>query len=123
VLELACDPPGWYSEIDEWKQLYGDDKVLMFDTNRPARMAPACERLRTDLRGTEASFGGPLGAELRIHFGNCVTKETSSGIVITKDDNKSPRKIDGAVASAVGYDRAMWHQDNPEPDYKVAGYR
>jgi phage terminase large subunit-like protein len=122
VVELAADPPGWYSEIDEWTQLYGD-RVVMFDTNQPKRFAPACERLRTDIKEGHAKFGGELASELRVHFGNCVTKETSSGTVITKDDKNSPRKVDGVAASAIAYDRAMWHADNMPPEYKVAGFR
>lgn len=132
VLELAADPPGWYSEIDEWTETYGsrigpDGKetsvVLMYDTNQPKRMAPACERLQTDVKNGEVKFGGDLGHELRVHFGNCVTKETSAGIVITKDDKNSPRRIDGAVASVIAHDRAEWHAQNAAPVYRVAGFR
>lgn len=132
VIEFAPDPPGWYSEIDEWSAKYGQrtghdhkpyDVVQMFDTNQPRRFAPACERLRTDLKEGHATFGGKLAQELRQHLANAVTKETTSGIVITKDDKHSPRKIDGAVASAIAYDRAMWHADNAPPVYRVAGFR
>lgn len=45
VLELACDPPGWHREIDEWDQTY--EVVLLFETNRPREMAPACDRFRS----------------------------------------------------------------------------
>jgi len=122
VLEFACDPPGWYAEIDVWTELYGDGVVVMFDTNKPVRMAPACERMRSAINDGEAFYGGELGGVLREHFGNCVTKETSSGIVVIKDDKMSPRKIDGAVASIFGYDRAMWHAANVAPTYRVAGF-
>jgi hypothetical protein len=120
VVELAADPPGWHSEIDEWTVLYGE-RVMMFDTNKPSLMAPACGRARTALVLGELRFGGPLGADLASHFGHCVAVEKPAGIVVTKDHPDSPRKIDGAVASVIAYDRAMWHQANtPEPFYGMA---
>lgn len=122
VLEFAADPPGWYSEIDEWVRTYGEDKVIMFDTNQPKRFAPACDRTRKAINEGDAKFGGPLGGNLREHFANCVTRETSSGSVVNKDDPTSPRKIDGAVAAIIAFDRAMWHADNVAPTYRVAGF-
>ena len=44
-MELACDPPGWHREIDEWDRTY-DSIVLLFETNQPQKMAPACDRFR-----------------------------------------------------------------------------
>ena len=113
VAELAFDPPGWYAEGDQWEALYGE-RVVMFDTKKPMRMAPACERTQAGLLGGDISFGGPLAGVLAEHFGNCNTNETASGIVVTKDHHKSPRKIDGAVASIIAFERAMWHVANGE---------
>jgi hypothetical protein len=115
VLEFSFDPPGWYSEGDEWASLYGD-RVVMFDTNKASRMAPACERMRAGILSGEVSFCGPLARELAAHFGNCVARETGSGTMVSKDHPDSPRKIDGAVMSIIGYDRATWHANNPAAD-------
>jgi len=112
VVELAFDPPGWYAEGDVWAAQYGD-KVLFFDTNKPARFAPACERMQSALNSAEVKFGGELGNDLSAHFGNCVTRETTAGLVVMKDHPDSPRKIDGAVASIIAFDRASWHAQNP----------
>lgn len=122
VIEFAVDPPGWYSELDEWTKEYGEEVVIMFDTNQPRRFAPACDRLRKAINEGEAKFGGALGGNLREHLGNCVTRDTSSGTVIVKDDKVSPRKIDGAVAAIIGFDRAMWHVANPKPAYQARGF-
>ncbi len=112
VKEFSFDPPGWYAEGDAWASEYGEERVVEFPTNRPARMGPACERVQSALQEGDMSFGGDLGNELAAHFGNCVTRETPAGLVVQKDHPDSPRKIDGAVASIIAFDRAMWHAAN-----------
>lgn len=109
VAELAADPPGWYSEVDAWAERYGEEVVLMFETRMASRIAPACQRLKAGVNDGTVSFVGPLAAKLAEHLGNCVAKETPYGTAVTKDHPDSPRKIDGAVASIIAYDRAMWH--------------
>lgn len=120
VVELACDPPGWYKELDEWTERYGgeeeDGPVLAFETRQPSRMAPACERTKAALHGGELDIGGPLAGELAKHLGQCVAKPTPYGIVVTKDHPDSPRKIDGAVATCIAVDRASWHAQNAEEE-------
>jgi phage terminase large subunit-like protein len=111
VVEFAADPPGWYAECDQWTDEYGDS-VVLFETRQPSRMAPACERVRTGLNDGEMTFGGPLALVLRVHFGNCIAYETPYGVAVTKDHKDSPRKIDGAVAAIIAYDRAMWNAAN-----------
>ena len=115
VLELAADPPGWYSELDEWAELYGE-RVVEFETRMPSKMAPACERAEAGLKDSEFTYGGPLASVLAGHFGNCVAYQTPYGVAVTKDFKDSPRKIDGAIASIIAFDRAMWHQQNTGPE-------
>ena len=108
VIELACDPPGWHREIAEWGETY-EQVVVLFETNRPREMAPACDRFRSGvLEGGLTHEGDPTLAR---HVANCVVRESSSGIVITKPD--PTRKIDAAVAAVVAFERAMWHAQNP----------
>jgi phage terminase large subunit-like protein len=120
VLELACDPPGWNSELDAWREAYGD-VVVDFPTNQRQRMAPACDRFRVGvLEGDLSHDGNPILAR---HLGHCVAKDTPYGQVVTKDGADSPRKIDTAVAAIVAYDRAMWHAANTvarEPFFSFA---
>ncbi len=111
MVELAFDPPGWYAEGDQWAAECGD-RILMFDTNKPMRMAPECERTQAGLLGGELSFGGPLAGLLAEHFGNCQPRQTPAGLVVAKDHPDSPRKIDGAVATIIAVDRASWHSAN-----------
>jgi phage terminase large subunit-like protein len=111
VVELAADPPGWYSECDEWAEEHGDT-VLLFETRQPSKMAPACERARSGLNDRELTFAGALAPVLRAHFGNCVAYETPYGTAVTKDHTDSPRKIDGAVATIIAFERASWHAAN-----------
>jgi phage terminase large subunit-like protein len=107
VVELAFDPPGWYSEGDQWAEEH--DNVLMFETKQGTKMAPACERTEAALNEGALKFGGPLAGKLIEHFGNCVRTETPYGTTVRKDHPDSPRKIDGAVATIIGFDRATWH--------------
>ena len=113
VLELACDPPGWYTELDEWSDVYGA-RVLAFETRQNTRMAPACERAGLALRDGAFVYGGPLAGVLAEHFGNCVARDTPHGVTVGKDHPDSPRKIDGAVAAMIAFDRAVWHAAQPE---------
>jgi phage terminase large subunit-like protein len=122
VIEFAADPPGWYSELDEWTERYGE-VVVAFETRQPSRMAPACERTEAGLQDGTFTFGGPLAQILAAHFGNCVTVPTPYGNYVTKDFKDSPRKIDGAVAAIIAYDRAMWSAANAtnfDPDNAFA---
>ena len=110
VAELAADPPGWYPEIDLWVERYGEDRVVMFDTNQAKRFAAACERFQTGVREQHVSHAGhPV---LTRHVLNAQVRHTSYGDAITKDHPDSPRKIDAAAAGVVAYDRAMWHAAN-----------
>lgn len=114
VVEFAVDPPGWYAELDHWKELYGEERVLPFDTNQAKRFAPACERFQTGVRERRVRHGGhPILAQ---HVGKAQIKPTSYGDAIAKDHPDSPRKIDAAVACVIAYERAMWHLANaPKP--------
>lgn len=117
VLELAADPPGWYREVDDWRELYGEEVVVDFETRQPSRMAPACERLQQGVLSEAIAFCGPLAHELAIHVDRCVTRPTPYGIVVSKDHPDSPRKIDGAVASAIAVDRAAFHAGGDGEDF------
>lgn len=109
VVELVCDPPGWASEIEHWRETYGE-VVLDFPTNERKRMSAACERFRAGvLEGVLTHDGNHV---LSRHVGHAQAKETPFGVVIQKDHPDSPRKIDAAVAAVIAYDRACWHVAN-----------
>jgi phage terminase large subunit-like protein len=110
VLELACDPAGWHSEIQGWEQLYGEI-VVQFPTSSRERMAQACDRFRADvLEHTLSHDGDPT---LTRHVGHAAAKISPYGTTIAKTHPDSPRKIDCAVAAVIAYERAMWRAANP----------
>jgi hypothetical protein len=41
---MLCDPAKWQTEIDDWAAEHGEERVVIFDTNVPTRMARACDR-------------------------------------------------------------------------------
>lgn len=113
VIEFAADPPGWVSELEGWRDTYGD-VVVDFATNVRTRMAPACDRFRVAVLEGDLSHDG--NAVLARHIGHCVTKPTAYGAIVTKDHPDSPRKIDAAVAAVVAFERAAWNRENaPKP--------
>lgn len=117
VRELACDPPGWISEIEAWEKEYGERRlddygrpvgqgaVLRYDTNQPARMGPACDRFKAAVLEGILELDGSPG--LIRHLKNAHTRDTRYGHVIVKDHRDSPRKIDRAVAAVIARDRAV----------------
>ncbi|KUI16154.1 terminase large subunit [Mycolicibacterium acapulense] len=108
VLELACDPWGWRSEIEDWAKRHGERRVLEWNTAHAARMAPATDRLYQAVVTNGVTHDGDL--RMAAHIAHCVAKPTPQGDLVSKDKRGSPRKIDAAVAAIVAYDRAAWHQ-------------
>ncbi len=103
VIELACDPWGWRSEIEDWSKRHGQRKVLEYNTGRRERMGPATDRLYAAVMdGTMTHDGDEV---LSLHVAQTVATQTAVGAIVSKDKRNSPRKIDGAVA----FDRAAWH--------------
>lgn len=49
VGRMFCDQARWQTEIEDWANRFGEEIVLIFDTNQSTRMAPACERFATDV--------------------------------------------------------------------------
>lgn len=49
VERMYCDPRDWYTEIDEWATLFGEDVVVQWPTNQVGRMHASLVRYRTDM--------------------------------------------------------------------------
>lgn len=119
VLELAADPWGWRSELEEWSATHGD-RVVEFNTAWTSRMAPA-----TDRAWQLVTSGGMThdGSEvIARHIGNAVVKSTPMGASLQKDKRGSSRKIDGAVGAVVALDRAAWHHAHPPKTRRVVSF-
>ncbi|RPK85073.1 hypothetical protein [Streptomyces sp. ADI98-10] len=49
VVRLYADPPYWPTEIDDWCDEFGEERVVRWHTRRIVQMHSACERLKTDV--------------------------------------------------------------------------
>lgn len=116
VVELAADPWGWRSELEEWQAAHGT-RIVEWNTAYVKRMAPATDRFYAAVMDGRLTHDGD--PDLAVHMCNAVAKSTAMGDVITKDKRGSTRKIDGAVAAIVAYDRAAWHLANPPKRRRV----
>lgn len=108
VIELAADPWGWRSEIEQWAQRHGERRVLEWNTANAQRMAPATDRLYQAVATKAVTHDGD--SRMAAHVAHCVAKSTPMGDLVSKDKRGSPRKIDAAVAAIVAFDRAAFHQ-------------
>lgn len=107
VVEMACDPWGWRSEIESWAARHGTTRVIQWNTANAKAMAPATDRLYQAVATHQVSHDGD--ERLAAHMSHCVAKRTPMGDLVSKDKRGSPRKIDAAVAAIVAYDRAAHH--------------
>lgn len=107
VVELAADPWGWRSELEEWAKEYGDRRVTEWNTGFRQRMGPAADRVYAAVMERKMTHNGdPMLAE---HVRNTVAQQTAVGALVQKDKKNSPRKIDATVAMIAAFDRAAWH--------------
>jgi hypothetical protein len=116
VGRMLCDPPRWYSEIEDWADKYGLDSegkpiVLALDTNQSRRFAPAVDRWLTALReGTHTHDGDELtGEQVKSAHLQKVrdAADDSDGrtmYVLVKGEER--RRIDAAVADVLAYEAA-----------------
>lgn len=111
VGRMYADPPKWWSELDQWAALYGEDRVVALDTNQARRFAPECDRFATTLR--EGGFTHDGDPEMRLSLSACAKKavrladdedDGRSKFVIVKADT---RKIDDAVGGVLALGAAM----------------
>lgn len=110
VVEFACDPTRWSTEIEGWAERYGE-VVIDFPTNAPKRMVQACARFYAAVsKGEGLTHDGD--AMLARHLHNAVLKETPDGAYIVKESRDSVRRINLATAAVIAYERAMWHRTN-----------
>jgi len=116
VAEMSADPPYWSQQLARWVELYGEDRVLAFNTFVRKRMAAACSSFYQAATSDGLTHDGHPG--LARHVDNAVLKETAQGAYIVKEDKASPRKIDAAIAAVIAYNRAAWHHLNPKSEPK-----
>jgi hypothetical protein len=109
---MLCDPPYWHTELTEWQRLYGEERVVPFDTNQPRRMAPAVNRWMTAIsEGSHTHDGDPRlaahvkAAHLRKVSINAPDDDGRTKWVLEKGEDR--QRIDGAVADVLALEAAM----------------
>ena len=109
VKEIVCDPFRWQRTMQVL-----DERglpVVEFNSSSPARMVPACAQFYDAVVNAKLTHdGNPL---LTRHFQNAVIKTDRLGPRIVKEHRASPRKIDAAVASIIGFSRATLPIEEP----------
>lgn len=109
VKEIACDPFRWQRTM----QVLDDAglPIVEWPSTSPARMVPACAKFYDAVVSGKLTHDG--NALLTRHLQNAVVKTDRIGPRIVKEHRGSPRKIDAAVASIIGFDRATVSREEP----------
>lgn len=98
VLAMACDPPGWETDIDDWVEEFGEQRVVVFDTRQPSKMGPATSRFTVGMDEGDYSHDGDM--VVTEHIANCGRgQRAGQEVPIKLNDNE---KIDAAVAAILG---------------------
>ena len=120
VAVLLYAPPFWRTEGESWARRWGEDRVLMLDTNQPRRFAPAVDRWRSAIaQGTHTHDGDPLttahvlAARLRaVRLTDGLDDGRSQHVLVKGEEGD---RIDGAVADVLAYQAAMTMTAPDEP--------
>jgi len=102
VREIACDPFRWQRSMQVLEDM--GLPVVEWPSTSARRMVPACAKFYDAVTSKQIVHDGD--PTLSRHLENAVTKVDSLGPRIVKEKRNSMRKIDGAVAAVLAYDRA-----------------
>jgi phage terminase large subunit-like protein len=108
VREIVFDPARWqrtFMVLDE------EGLPVVSYPNSAANMVPATQKFYEAV--VNESFTHDGDERLARHIANCVTKQSSRGVMVAKASSR--RKVDAAVASIFGYDRATQPAEPPAP--------
>jgi hypothetical protein len=117
---MLCDPAKWQTEIEFWVEQFGDERVVIFDTNSPTRMWRACDRFSTALAEGAYSHDGSstLSAQvLAMHKRKVrVRDEDDDGrtkYVFVKGPNRD--KIDAGIGAVLALEAAATMPERRRP--------
>lgn len=99
VIRGYFDPHEWRSDIDALAVELGVERVLAWETRRDVQMAAALDRMYVDLHAGKLFHSGD--ARFVEHFGNAYVRMKGGHRLVRKEHDKSPRKIDCVVGSAL----------------------
>lgn len=102
VLEITADPYRWARSLEV---LAADGLPVTEFPQSASRMTPATQRMSDMVNTRSLTHDGD--PRLARHLSNAVLKQDSRGTRLQKETKNSPRKIDLAVASVMGLERAM----------------
>jgi hypothetical protein len=119
VGRMFCDPPKWWTEIEQWEAKYGVDteakpRVMALDTFSTTRFAPAVDRWMTMLReGTHTHDADPITTahvkathkeKVRV---NAPDLDGRTLYKLTKGEGTERRRIDATIADVLALEAAM----------------
>ena len=110
VKEIACDPFRWQRTMQVLQE--AGLPIVEWPSTSAARMIPACAKFYDAVVSEKLTHDG--SGLLARHISNAVVKTDRLGPRIVKEHRGSPRKIDGAVASIIAFDRATVSRNEPE---------
>ena len=115
VREIVFDPARWnrtFMVLDE------EGLPVVSYPNSAERMVPATQKFYEAVMNQSFTHDGHEG--LARHITNCVTKQSSRGVMVAKASSK--RKVDAAVAAIFGYDRATQPPVPKEPTVRFFSF-
>jgi phage terminase large subunit-like protein len=104
VREIACDPYRW---ARTFQVLEDEGLPIVLFPQSAARMTPATQRLFESVMNESMSHDGDQ--RLARHIANATLKQDSRGYRLTKESRYSQRRIDLAVATVMGVERAAYY--------------
>lgn len=111
VREIACDPFRWQRSMESLQDL--GLPIVEWPSTSAARMIPACAKFYDAVMSENLSHDG--SGLIARHISNAVVKTDRLGPRIVKENRASSRRIDGAVASIIAFDRATVSRNEPAP--------
>ena len=111
VREIVCDPARWartYAVLEE------EGLPIVEYPQSPQRMTPATQRFQEAVLNRQLTHSGD--ARLTRHIDNCTVYTDFRGSRLRKDTKNSPRKIDLAIGSVMGVDRACVYTEEGGPN-------
>lgn len=96
VVRAYVDPPYWREELARWSHEFADSGVAAWETYRAANMSRAVEATETAI--STGVLKHSTSATLDRHVTNARRRRSRWGDTVAKDAERSPRKIDAAVA-------------------------
>jgi hypothetical protein len=109
VWRMYADPPFWEETVASWSGKYGEERVVVWWTNRPKQMAYAVRSYANAIKDGSLSHSGD--DRLRRHVGNAhkrpIHQRDDQGQplwTIHKERKDSPLKIDAAVCGVLSWE-------------------